>query len=474
MIADTTPACNLTISDATIWGMSPTELHDRFWASRGVQVVRPGQSSQIVHGAELFLLLDPRLLTVFRLKTLVDLLSWVRPDVLWVRLSDSRPRKYRERAVTNEQGDFVRFERLYGGSDSRFARVALTPNSKIARLWQSAHDVHMGWRELRKSIPKSRRTTASIAGHTYDRDADFDVMQFMRDLVETWNRPDTTIDRPHRLRNRVWGDPQAQINQNTKFFGPVWVGAGRELDGATSVVGPAVLWDDPKACPNSEAVHWDALEHTQVFSRPFQRPKQSSVERRFKRCFDITATTLALFLVLPVFPLIMLAIWLEDGRPFFFAHQRETEGGRVFPCLKFRSMRKDADKIKDQYLEQNEADGPQFFVKNDPRLTRVGGVLRKYHLDELPQFLNVLAGHMSLVGPRPSPYEENQYSPSWREARLSVRPGITGLWQVKRTRQRGCDFQEWIKYDIEYVGKSNFLLDLWILWKTVGLYFRRR
>jgi lipopolysaccharide/colanic/teichoic acid biosynthesis glycosyltransferase len=147
-------------------------------------------------------------------------------------------------------------------------------------------------------------------------------------------------------------------------------------------------------------------------------------------------------------------------------------GGKPFPCLKFRSMRKDAEKIKAQLAAQNQADGPQFFIENDPRLTRVGRLLRALDLDELPQFFNVLAGHMSLVGPRPSPFEENQFCPPWREARLSVRPGITGLWQVKRSRLEGLDFQEWIKYDLQYVENAGWRLDLVILWQTFTMILR--
>ena len=148
-------------------------------------------------------------------------------------------------------------------------------------------------------------------------------------------------------------------------------------------------------------------------------------------CFSLAGIVGTLWL----YPFIMLAIWIEDGRPFFFGHTRETLGGREFSCWKFRSMRKDAEKIKEQLKKPNQADGPQFYIENDPRLTRVGRFLRKYNLDEFPQFWNVLVGDMSVVGPRPSPHHENQFCPAWREARLSVRPGITGLWQVKRTRR---------------------------------------
>ena len=107
-----------------------------------------------------------------------------------------------------------------------------------------------------------------------------------------------------------------------------------------------------------------------------------------------------------------------------------------------------------------------------PRLLGVGKFIRKTYVDELPQFFNVLLGQMSIVGPRPSPHRENQYCPPWREARLSVRPGITGLWQVRRTRRRGMDFQEWIKYDIEYVENMSWRLDLAIIWETICVVVR--
>ena len=181
---------------------------------------------------------------------------------------------------------------------------------------------------------------------------------------------------------------------------------------------------------------------------------------------------LALILTSPIYPMVMLAIWFEDGSPFFFRHRRETLGGREFDCLKFRSMRHDAEEIKQALTRENQADGPQFFMEDDPRLTRVGRFIRKTYIDELPQFWNVLMGDMSIVGPRPSPFGENQYCPPWREARLSVKPGITGLWQVRRTRRQGLDFQEWIRYDIEYVENASWRLDIRIILETIALVVR--
>jgi lipopolysaccharide/colanic/teichoic acid biosynthesis glycosyltransferase len=192
-----------------------------------------------------------------------------------------------------------------------------------------------------------------------------------------------------------------------------------------------------------------------------------------KRAFSLLISFVGLLVAAPLFPLIMMAIWLEDGRPFFFGHERQTRGGRSFRCFKFRTMCRHADAMKTRLAFRNVCDGPQFHIEDDPRLLRVGRVLRRLHLDELPQFFNVLVGHMDIVGPRPSPDCENQFCPTWREARLSIRPGITGLWQVARTRAPNVDFQEWIRYDLEYVQRECWRLDFWILWRTFrGLLLR--
>jgi lipopolysaccharide/colanic/teichoic acid biosynthesis glycosyltransferase len=181
---------------------------------------------------------------------------------------------------------------------------------------------------------------------------------------------------------------------------------------------------------------------------------------------DIAVSVVGLALLSPVLVAISLAVLFDNGWPIVFGHERQARGGRTFRCLKFRTMRRNAESLAKQFREQNICDGPQVYIANDPRVTRVGRVLRRYHLDELLQLVNVLSGDMSLVGPRPSPDRENRLCPAWRDARLSVRPGITGLWQVCRTRQPGLDFQEWIEFDLRYVRDRSFSLDLWILWRT--------
>lgn len=455
----------------TIWGLDAIGLHTRYWAAHGVQVVRQGEPSQIVKHAELFLLTDPRSLTIFKLAPVMDVLNWIEPQVLFIRLHDIRERGYREKVVTDEQDRFVRFQRIYESAE-RLTRVVLTPEREIAQLWQSASDPLNGWRRLRRFTPRIDRMTISVDGQVYDRTDDREVAQYLHDLIRDWKRPDSTIARATRAEQSTWRDPESKIESDARLIGPVWVGAGRTVTAGTTVIGPAVVWDDPVQRPMTDSIQWLTIE-------PKTPPEEVAprslpwASRTAKRTFDLIFAFLAVCFTWPLYPFIMLAIWLEDGRPFFFSHRRETMGGREFGCVKFRSMRKDAEKIKAELKQLNQADGPQFYIENDPRLTKVGKWLRKYNLDELPQFFNVLRGDMSIVGPRPSPHHENQYCPPWREARLSVRPGITGLWQIRRTRRQGNDFQEWIKYDLEYVEKASWRLDLIILIKTVTTMIRK-
>jgi lipopolysaccharide/colanic/teichoic acid biosynthesis glycosyltransferase len=308
-------------------------------------------------------------------------------------------------------------------------------------------------------------------GHVYDRQSDHDVAAYVRDLIETWRRPDSTIHDVRLIGPEVWALDSAALPRDTRVSGPVWIGAGRSAQASLPAVGPAVMWDRPEARPVPADIQWLDLEPTTLPTATPSRTRGAG-SRALKRAFDIVISLVALAFLLPLFPLIALAIVIEDRGPVFFVHRRETLGGRVFGCIKFRSMRTNAEQIKRELQAKNKADGPQFYIPDDPRLTRVGAFLRATQLDEVPQFINVLLGHMSVVGPRPSPYEENQYYPPWREARLSVRPGITGLWQIKRTRAPGADFQEWIKYDIDYVERATIWLDLYIIWKTILLVIR--
>ena len=191
-----------------------------------------------------------------------------------------------------------------------------------------------------------------------------------------------------------------------------------------------------------------------------------SYARLGKRVFDIITSLLILILLVPIFPLIILMIKLTSPGPIFYKARRQGLWGKEFGCLKFRTMVQQADTMQERLRVVNQVDGPQFKIKNDPRISGAGKFLRDTCIDELPQFFNVLFGQMSIVGPRPSPENENDSCPTWRDARLSVRPGITGLWQVLRTRQAGEDFREWVYYDTQYVRNLSFGKDLWICAKT--------
>jgi lipopolysaccharide/colanic/teichoic acid biosynthesis glycosyltransferase len=448
----------------TIWGCTPQEVHDRFWAAFGVQVVRRGSRAEIAADSELFLLVEPGTLVLFRLTQILSTLYWLAPRLLVLRVRDARPRAYRETAVT-EHDRLVRFERVYRDARARSVRVALTPDAALARSWRDLAEGPAPWRRLRSRVASERRAARVVSAQVYDGRDGAQTMECVRDMMRGWARPDVAIRRAHRIRPSILVDATARIDASAVLRGPVWVGAGRAVDAATRVVGPAVLWDDPAWKPAADDLAPSEIEPTSL------APGVSThVRPRFvpgKRAFDVAFSVTALALTAPLYPLIAAAILVEDGGPVFFAHRRETVGGREFPCLKFRSMGKQADTAKKDLARRNQCDGPQFFIPDDPRVTRVGRLIRKLHLDELPQFFNVLAGHMSVVGPRPSPYRENQYCPAWREARLSVRPGVTGLWQVSRTRKKGLDFQEWIRFDLEYVENASWALDLRIIAKTV-------
>jgi lipopolysaccharide/colanic/teichoic acid biosynthesis glycosyltransferase len=184
-----------------------------------------------------------------------------------------------------------------------------------------------------------------------------------------------------------------------------------------------------------------------------------------KRVIDIFGSLTILFLNLPLFILASIMIKLDTRGPVFFRQKRCGIGGKEFGMYKFRTMVENADSIKNEV--ENVVDGPMFKSKKDPRITRVGRMLRKTSVDELPQVLNVLNGEMSLVGPRPLAMEEMEGNDTWKSMRLSVKPGLTGLWQI---RGRGTHkFSDWVKYDVEYVRKRSILLDIKIILMTVGV-----
>ena len=191
-----------------------------------------------------------------------------------------------------------------------------------------------------------------------------------------------------------------------------------------------------------------------------------------KRALDLVIGIGGALLSLPLTLLIALAIKLDSAGPVLYSQTRIGKNGAPFRCYKFRSMVKDAERMRPELHEDNEATGPLFKVRNDPRRTRVGRWLRRYSLDELPQVINVIRGEMSLVGPRPNLPEEVEQYEEWHKKRLTVSPGITGLWQV--SGRSDLTFDEMVLLDLYYVENWNFSLDVGILLRSMPAVLRGR
>jgi len=197
---------------------------------------------------------------------------------------------------------------------------------------------------------------------------------------------------------------------------------------------------------------------------PNRRVLNGAAYLRLKRCTDVVLGTVLVFLTSPIVLLCILAIKLESSGPVLFVQQRTGQGGRLFKMYKLRTMVQDAASLKTKYRHLNTHTFPDFKIRNDPRITRIGRFLRRTSLDELPQLVNVILGDMSLVGPRPTSFSASTYD-LWQTARLEVKPGITGLWQI--SGRCNIDFSDRIRLDIAYMRNRSFWLDLRILFRTL-------
>ena len=189
-----------------------------------------------------------------------------------------------------------------------------------------------------------------------------------------------------------------------------------------------------------------------------------------KRAIDIIGSLLGLIFLSPLFLIVAILIKLEDPKgKIFFTQERNGQYPKTFKMYKFRSMVHNAEELLESLMDQNEQTGPVFKMENDPRITKVGKFIRKTSIDELPQLINVLKGDMSIVGPRPPiPHEVAQYN-EYQMQRLSVRPGLTCIWQTSGRNNVG--FDEWVEMDIEYIENRNLWLDIKLIFKTVGVLF---
>ena len=202
---------------------------------------------------------------------------------------------------------------------------------------------------------------------------------------------------------------------------------------------------------------------------PLYRGHVPEVGLVLKRALDILLSSVALIVLAPVLLAIAIAVKLDSPGPVFYFSERFGKKGRVFRCVKFRTMVRDAEKRRADVLHMNERDGVLFKISNDPRITRLGRFLRKYSLDELPQFFNVLRGDMSVVGPRPPLASEVREYKLDHLRRLDVTPGITGLWQVQA--RQNPSFDSYISLDVAYIDNWTIWLDLKIIVRTIGVVF---
>ncbi len=195
----------------------------------------------------------------------------------------------------------------------------------------------------------------------------------------------------------------------------------------------------------------------------FTRTPSDALALGVKRAFDVVISAAVLVVLSPLFAAIALAIRIDSPGPIFFKQRRIGQSGRVFEVLKFRSMFRDAEGRLEALRAHNEMSGPVFKMANDPRVTKVGRLLRRTSLDEFPQFWNVLKGEMSIVGPRPPiPSEVRQYK-RWQRRRLSMKPGITCIWQI--SGRNDIDFERWMELDLQYI-------DEWSLWGDIEIFFK--
>ena len=215
--------------------------------------------------------------------------------------------------------------------------------------------------------------------------------------------------------------------------------------------------------PNTKS-RMEYLEDTPLFS-VYMGPEENWAFI-VKRVVDFVLSAVFLVLLVPLFVLVGILIGLTSQGPVFFVQDRVGHNKRRFRMYKFRTMKKEAEILQEELEGLNEAEGPVFKINNDPRITKIGKILRKTSIDELPQLVNVLKGDMSLVGPRPLPLRDyRRFQKNWQKRRVSVKPGITGLWQV--CGRNDLSFDRWIELDMEYIDHWSLFLEFKILMKTI-------
>ncbi len=346
-----------------------------------------------------------------------------------------------------------------------------------------------------------------------------DYLGIHRDLFAMHSRA-VDFKKKEEILERVWIGKDTKISPNSYLLGPIVIGNNCHIAEGAQIIGPAVIGD---GCTISEGVivresilwrdvtfekrarsdyciigeslrvmHGERLMNL-VMVDDLRRGDVNLMARQYKlngvggknfaysvnnwifnfikRTVDVSISIILLLIMWPVFIIIAMVVKLDSPGPVFFRQQRCGKYGQLFNMFKFRTMIVTAESKQSELISQKDTDGPMFKMTDDPRVTRIGKSLRQTSLDELPQLFNVIKGEMSLVGPRPLVMEEMKFSPSWRDVRLSVKPGITGLWQVQGRAE--APFYDWIRYDMAYVRQQSVWLDIEILFKTIKVVLKR-
>lgn len=283
-----------------------------------------------------------------------------------------------------------------------------------------------------------------------------------KDLMVDAGQLDPRFAPPDELRRRLHEDGINAVILSLAGLDPSQVApllATCEREGVEAIVRPGLQ----AASPHRFAV--DQLGGEPVlYYRAQSAPRSHLV---IKQVMDVVGAIILLVIFTPVSLLVALAVFVSSGRPLIFCQRRAGRNGRPFTLYKFRTMAPDAHKRQAELASRNEMTGPVFKVRSDPRITPLGRFLRRHSLDELPQLWNVLRGEMSLVGPRPLPVEEvERFNDDAHRRRLSVKPGLTCLWQISG-RNEIADFNDWVRLDLDYIDQWSLWLDVKILVATV-------
>lgn len=406
-------------------------------------------------------------------------------------------------------------EKIYLFHKSRDRRQAFTPSGIYLLNIETLRYIDSnGYCDLKEQlIPKLRESGLSIRIFESNGDGYIHQVRSMSDYysvnleVVGSDMVNGYKNDKYEWSNRVWIGKGSMVDSSAHIIGPAVIGEGVTIGQDCLIVGPAIIGNrvtmgdgslfresvsltdttipekakieyslcgrngesfNFKKNGNGNNNHWDGHDDDPWNSF---NSNGKSYYNFLKRLIDICLSAGGLILLSPFFLLMAILIYIDSPGPIYYTQRRCGINGREFPMAKFRTMVHNADKLQKQFVMQKDVDGPVFKMKDDPRVTRVGKVLRRISLDELPQLWNVLKGEMSLVGPRPLVMEEMRLSPNWRDLRLRVKPGMTGLWQV--SGGSGAPFYKWLEMDLQYLKMRSVLFDMIIILKTVRFVIRQ-